>query len=204
MTKSTPIQKKKMTTPVSTPVSVPVSVPVDVPVSVSVDVDVSADVDGDKVPDSEILKKLAEYSEMLQISAINLSRAKAAFKYLERLVVKQQKSHLKALMKKNKRLHKPSGFTKPSLISDEMAEFIGAPQGSCFSRTDVAKVLNEYINTHSLKDKKNGRNINADKKLSKLLNLKADDNLSYFNLQKYIKHHFIKDPASVVPVVVAV
>ena len=51
---------------------------------------------------------------------------------------------------------------------------------------------NNYIRQHSLQDKSNGRKINADKKLSTLLNLKKDDELTYFNLQKFMSHHFAK------------
>ena len=49
-----------------------------------------------------------------------------------------------------------------------------------------------------LKDKDNGRKINPDKYLAKLLNLKKGDELTYFNLQKYMKGHFAKASSSVV------
>jgi chromatin remodeling complex protein RSC6 len=60
------------------------------------------------------------------------------------------------------------------------------------ARTDVSKELNAYICAKDLKDKTNGRFIHPDASLSKLLNLQSTDVLSYFNLQKYIKHHFLK------------
>jgi chromatin remodeling complex protein RSC6 len=43
-----------------------------------------------------------------------------------------------------------------------------------------------------LQDKDNGRKINADKKLAGLLKLKPDEELTYFNLQKYMSPHFAK------------
>ena len=58
------------------------------------------------------------------------------------------------------------------------------------ARTDVTKELQQYILKHNLQDPKNGRHILADKKLQKLLRMKKEDQLTYFNLQKYMKPHF--------------
>jgi chromatin remodeling complex protein RSC6 len=45
---------------------------------------------------------------------------------------------------------------------------------------------------NKLQDEKNGRQINADAKLSALLKLQTGDSLTYFNLQRFMKHHFVK------------
>jgi chromatin remodeling complex protein RSC6 len=66
------------------------------------------------------------------------------------------------------------------------------------SRTDVSKEINAYIQSNGLQDKTNGRKIIADAKLIKLLNLNKEDELTYFNLQRYMKHHFIKPVAAAV------
>ena len=87
---------------------------------------------------------------------------------------------------------KPSGFVKPTPISDELAEFIGKPIGTEMCRYEVSKIMNSYINDNGLKDSENGRKINPDEKLRNLLRLKEEDELTYFNLQRYMKHHFIK------------
>jgi chromatin remodeling complex protein RSC6 len=58
------------------------------------------------------------------------------------------------------------------------------------ARTDVSKLINTYIRVHGLQDVQNGRKINPDEKLRKLLRLNHGDELTYFNLQKYMKHHF--------------
>jgi upstream activation factor subunit UAF30 len=60
------------------------------------------------------------------------------------------------------------------------------------ARTDVTKEITAYVKAHSLQDKDNGRQINPDAKLKKLLHLGADDVLSYFNLQKFMSPHFHK------------
>ena len=84
----------------------------------------------------------------------------------------------------------PIGFIKPSHISDELAVFLGKPVGTMMARTEVSKEINTYIRVHGLQDAQNGRVINPDAKLRKLLRLPNGDELTYFNLQKYMKHHF--------------
>lgn len=161
--------------------------------------DADADADADAVPESEISKKLAEYSTMLQINSAYVSRMKVVYRQLERLITKQQKSNMKALIKKSKRMHKPSGFNKPSLISDELADFVQRDRGTYISRIEAAKYLTNYIRDNELKDEVNGRIIRADAKLSKLLQITEADDVHFFNLQKYMKHHFIKTaPAATV------
>jgi hypothetical protein len=88
----------------------------------------------------------------------------------------------------------PSGFVKPTLISDELAMFLGEPVGTEMARTDVSKALTRYIRENGFQDPENDRKINPDEKLSNLLRLKEEekDTLTYFNLQKYMKPHFIK------------
>lgn len=87
----------------------------------------------------------------------------------------------------------PSGFIKPSSISDELAVFLGKPVGTKMARTDVSKEINTYVRVHGLQSPYNGRIINPDEKLRKLLGVSLNDELTYFNLQKYIKRHFHKE-----------
>jgi chromatin remodeling complex protein RSC6 len=91
----------------------------------------------------------------------------------------------------------PSGFAKPALISKELCSFLGKPTGTEMARTEVTKHLTSYIKEHNLQDQANKRKIIPDAALKKLLNVKPSDELTYFNLQKYMKVHFPK-PASAV------
>ena len=86
----------------------------------------------------------------------------------------------------------PSGFVKPTKISKELANFLGKPQGTEMARTEVTRELNTYIRAHKLQDPKNGRRILADTKLRSLLKLKKSDELTYFNLQRYMSPHFAR------------
>ena len=86
----------------------------------------------------------------------------------------------------------PSGFVKPTLISLELANFLGKDQGTEMARTAVTREINTYIRAHKLQDPKNGRRILPDTKLRKLLKVGKAEELTYFNLQRYMSPHFAK------------
>jgi len=118
---------------------------------------------------------------------------------MERQWSKDIKAAEKASSKKKRKSgnRAPSGFVKPTKISDELAKFLDKPVGSEMARTDVTKQLNTYIRANSLQDKENGRKINPDSKLQTLLKLKKGDELTYFNLQRFMSPHFPKAVAAV-------
>jgi len=122
-----------------------------------------------------------------------LTAIKTEYRALEKKWVKEIKQSQKAAKKKRKVGNRaPSGFVKAARISDELAAFLGVDKGVEMARTDVTKEITAYVKAHSLQDKDNGRQINPDAKLKKLLHLGADDVLSYFNLQKFMSPHFEK------------
>lgn len=85
----------------------------------------------------------------------------------------------------------PSGFAKPGKISDALCQFLGVTSGTEMARTEVTKHLTKYIKAHSLQDENDKRSINCDAKLSGLLNVKPTDHVTYFNLQRFMKPHFV-------------
>ena len=153
------------------------------------------------VEDSTVSKKINEFGAKLQQIGSIFTSMKGDFKSLEKLVNRELKAAQKSSAKRAKRAgnRQPSGFVKPTLISDELAKFLGKSVGTEMARTEVSKEINEYIRANKLQNKDNGRIIEADAKLSTLLKLKKEDELSYFNLQRYMKSHFIKaEPVSAV------
>jgi|APSaa5957512535_1039671.scaffolds.fasta_scaffold251707_1 chromatin remodeling complex protein RSC6 len=89
---------------------------------------------------------------------------------------------------------KPSGFAKPTPITNQLANFLNVPEGSEMARTEVTKKLTAYIKEHNLQNPANKREINPDTNLRKLLLVPKEDKLTFFNLQKYMKYHFTKHP----------
>jgi hypothetical protein len=122
---------------------------------------------------------------------------------LERYAVKELRTAQKASAKKRRKVgnRAPSGFVKPTPISKELAEFLGKSDGSEMARTEVTREINAYIRTNNLQDKENGRRINPDTKLKTLLKLKKGEELTYFNLQRYMSPHFAVKGSASIPVV---
>ena len=137
------------------------------------------------------------FSELLsQLSALRTqltsvtSAARALLKRADRELKAAQKLSKKRQRKSGNRA--PSGFVKPTKISTELATFLGKPQGTEMARTEVTREINSYIRAHKLQDPANGRRILADAKLRKLLRLGKNEELTYFNLQRYMSPHFAK------------
>ena len=141
-----------------------------------------------------IVSKMSEFGAKLQQLAGLFATVKNDFKTLEKAVAREMKIAAKATSKRRRSSvnRKPSGFVKPTRISDELAHFLGKSVGTEMARTEVSREINAYIQKHSLQDKDNGRIIHPDSKLTKLLKVQKDDELTYFNLQRYMKHHFTK------------
>jgi upstream activation factor subunit UAF30 len=141
---------------------------------------------------------IAEQSTEFHTKLNQLSNMIASLKSEYRSLEKKWSKELKASQKLNtKRKRKagnraPSGFVKPTRISDELASFLGKEKGTQMARTEVTREINTYIRSNTLQDKENGRKINPDSKLAALLKLKKTDELTYFNLQRYMSPHFAK------------
>ena len=149
--------------------------------------------------EAAIAAKSAEFSAKLNQLGALVASLKSEYKSMERQWTKDLKAAQKA-SKKGKRKtgnRQPSGFVKPTRISDELAKFLDKPAGTEMARTDVTRNINVYIRAHNLQDKENGRKINPDAKLQSLLKLKKTDELTYFNLQRYMSPHFAKTVAAV-------
>lgn len=144
--------------------------------------------------DSALNELSLEFVAKIQQLSSLVSSLKNDFRTLEKKYQREIKLNQKKNSKRVKRsgTRAPSGFVKPTLISDELANFLDKPTGSEMARTEVTRDINTYIRSHNLQDKANGRKINPDTKLASLLKLTDKDELTYFNLQKYMSPHFAK------------
>jgi chromatin remodeling complex protein RSC6 len=146
------------------------------------------------VTENSSIQLLSEFANKIQHLSSILTTLKSDYKTLEKTIARELKASQKASGKKRKSSgnRQPSGFVKPTPISNELASFLGKAVGSEMARTEVSKEINAYIRSKSLQDKTNGRKIIPDAALTKLLNVGKGDELTYFNLQRYMKHHFLK------------
>jgi len=118
-------------------------------------------------------------------------------KLLEKSVKKQMKGLKKEVVKtKNKGNRQPSGFAKPSKVTKELCEFMNKAEGSEIARTEVTRALVSYIKENKLENTSNSKIIYPDDKLKVLLGLDDSQELTYFNIQKYMNKHFVKNVVS--------
>jgi len=144
--------------------------------------------------EAPLAEQSVEFLAKLQQLSVMISTLKSEYRALEKKFFREVKSAQKVSSKRKRKAgnRAPSGFVKPTKISDELASFLGKEKGTEMARTEVTRDINKYIRTNNLQDKDNGRKINPDTKLAALLKLKKTDELTYFNLQRYMSPHFAK------------
>lgn len=134
-------------------------------------------------PLDAVFAKLTAATALFKEIQANLKVLQKSYDRMKKVVEKQEK-------KKANARTTPSGFAKPTKISDELCAFLGVPKGTEMSRTDVTRKINLYVKEHNLYDPKNRRIINPDAAMKKILTLKPGEDLSFFTLQRAIKGHF--------------
>jgi chromatin remodeling complex protein RSC6 len=144
---------------------------------------------GDDVAKSECARLLSRVQVVMgELASLKKDLAALDKQIIRDLRVSAKKSGKRSTPKGDRQ---PSGFVKPAKITAELATFLGKPVDTMMARTEVTKEVNAYIREHKLQDPTNGRIIVPDAKLNGLLKVSKDDQLTYFNLQRYMKVHFI-------------
>ena len=131
--------------------------------------------------------------EQLKVLQNSLKELTVYTSNLEKRIAKDQKVLNKRVNGKRKRTNtssSPSGFSKPGPVSDELRTFLKLADGELIARTEVTKRINAYCKEHGLQAKDDKRVLQPDKTLKTLLRLGKNDELTFFNLQKYMKVHF--------------
>lgn len=148
-----------------------------------------------------LLEKLTIISNASKELATQVRLLQKEFVRLQKEKLKVEQASAKLLSKKDKKAkpegaakRSPSGFAKPTKLSDELCDFLKVPHGTEMARTDVTRLLNGYIKDLKLQDEKDKRRILPNDELQKIL---APGEVTYFNLQSKLKHHFVKAPVAV-------
>jgi len=93
-----------------------------------------------------------------------------------------------------------SGITRPVRISDQLCAFLGEEKGALLARTAVTKRITTYIREQNLQNPENRKQIFPDVKLQTLLMPLVpgdrESGYTFFNLQRYLKHHYQKAESS--------
>ena len=167
---------------------------------------VSADAAADAVPATETDVKVqtpdavvSERFDMLNQKVNDLAAAlrdiQLLLKTAQKDLVKLAKTNVKKTKKTNNTGVKktPSGFAKPTKLSDALCDFLGVEHGTELARTEVTRRINTYIKENNLQDSKDRRIILPDANLSTVLYMVMPDvPMTFFNIQSNIKDNFIK------------
>jgi chromatin remodeling complex protein RSC6 len=180
VTAETIVPEIQVVEPEPAPVSEPAPSPVEETVPTSSDV-------------TDVSVLFVQAIDKLQSGINGAKELIATLKVLQKEHVKLQKQTAKKVKKTDGGAKRsPSGFTKPGQLSDELCGFLGVENGSLMSRTIVTKQINDYIKKNNLQDPADKRHIVPDAKFKAILNISDTDKLTYFNMQSFIKHHFVK------------
>lgn len=184
--KTTPVSADAVAPKTKTPKAVPVPEPV-VAEPPATEPEVVVTDEAVSSPMALLEEKIALLSATFKEVNVQVRLVKKEIDRLRRIADRVEK-------KKASAKSSPNGFAKASKITDELCVFLGVPSGSERSRTDVTREIHKYVQANDLSDPKNKRIILAhkDAKLKALLGSTDNDEISYFNLQKFLKHHFIK------------
>jgi upstream activation factor subunit UAF30 len=121
-------------------------------------------------------------------------------KNIRKEVTKLEKKKVRKPRDTNRAKKSATGFALPVTISNELSAFLEIPEGTLISRTEVLRKIDGYVKKHDLQLPTDRRKINLDLaggvELRKLLGVPTDQPLSYFNLQTYLKPHFMKVESS--------
>ena len=157
----------------------------------------------DESPSDMVKSLYTNYNEM----SVMLQYALNKIRMLQKAVDTQSKENEKYRNKRSRVKTErsanalPSGITKPVVISDELAKFLGVALGTLVPRNEVTKGVSGFVKSNDLSDPSNKQKFVLDdrpqaKVLRALLGNPAED-VTYFNLQRYLKHHYIQDPDAV-------
>jgi chromatin remodeling complex protein RSC6 len=146
---------------------------------------------------SEIGSAFESIIDNLTSFKVQISNIQQQIRVLDKSIKKQMKSHEKDVAKRAKKTARaPSGFARPSKVTKELCEFMNKEEGTKIARTEVTRALVSYIKSNKLENKENSKIISPDDKLKFLLGVEESDELTYFNIQKYMNKHFISEASS--------
>jgi chromatin remodeling complex protein RSC6 len=95
---------------------------------------------------------------------------------------------------------RPTIFTTPVTLKDELCAFLGKSKGSQMTPADVTRAFSAYVDSHKLKDAEKGHTIHPDAAMRKVLGVKEGETLTYRNIQSYLYKLYVlpekKKPAT--------
>ena len=182
---------KKATKAEAAPVTVAAPAAVAAPV-VAATTEVAAEAPATSL-DDDLKVVLGRLTGLREVVSTMITEVKKLEKRVHREIkdARKRRRRVKAEGEEGAKPRGPSIFEIPTKVTDELCVFLGKPKGTLISRSNVTREINNYVKEKNLKNK---HDIKPDASLKKLLRLTDADNLTYFNLQRYLNTHYIKEP----------
>jgi chromatin remodeling complex protein RSC6 len=144
-------------------------------------------------PTDEVCEQFGGLLNTLSSFRSQITMLQNQVRSLEKTVGKQMRTYSREANKnKNKGNRKPSGFAVPTKISDELCAFMQKPKGSSAARTEVTQYIIQYIKDNELQWSENRKIIKPNTPLKNLLKVAEEEEVTYFNIQRFMNKHFIK------------
>ena len=141
--------------------------------------------------DEDLKGVLASLTTLRETVSLMITEVKRLDKRVHREIkdARKRKRRVRAEGEEGAKPRGPSIFEIPTKVTDELCVFLGHSKGTLISRSNVTKQINNYVKEKNLKNK---HDITPDGPLRKLLQVPETEQLTYFNLQRYLNRHYIK------------
>jgi chromatin remodeling complex protein RSC6 len=136
-----------------------------------------------------------EINDLIKVQQQLRDASVAAIKNLQKLQ-KRVSKEIKEAGRRRRRVKKeedgqvkekrPTIFTTPVTLKDELCAFLGKPKGSQMTPADVTRAFSAYVEQHKLKDTVKGHTIHPDAAMRKVLNLNEGEEVGYRQVQKHL------------------
>jgi chromatin remodeling complex protein RSC6 len=185
-TKSAPPAKAEVTVPT---VVTPSAEPVSTTPAVSSEVQLAALAETLKTLSSELSTRVRDAVKAVQEAAKSAKREARDSKKKKKVDPATMTPEQREAYEKRRA---NNAFLVQRPLTDELCHFMGLKSGETRSQTQVTKFISEYVKTHSCFDPSFKRRILPNAALAKLLRVGDKDEVTYLNLQSFLKVHFIK------------
>lgn len=183
--------KKAKAAPAAAPTAAPVEVATEAPAAET------------KTVEQEIAALITSNQKMRDESVANIK----TLQRLQKRVAKEVKEAGRRRRRSKKedgaegtKEKRPTIFTTPVTLKDELCGFLGKSKGSQMTPADVTRAFSAYVDSHKLKDAEKGHTIHPDAAMRKVLGVKEGETLTYRNIQSYLYKLYVlpekKKPAT--------
>jgi chromatin remodeling complex protein RSC6 len=191
------VKAKAPKAPKATASKVEVVVPTVAPAAPATDAPVAASSEALLATLTEQLKALStEFTAKVREAVKSVQEASKAAKKEQRDSKKKRKVNPADMTPEQRKAWEArranNAFLVQRPLTAELCTFMGVPAGSKRSQTEVTKFISDYVKSHSCYDPQFKRRIIPNAALAKLLRVDDKTEVTYLNLQKFLKVHFVK------------